>query len=72
MSHLRYFVLDDQGSWKIGFNGQLYGDFRSEQEALSKAIESAFSDSMSGHKADILIRDKGTDHFKVAWSYGRS
>lgn len=71
MSHLRYFVFDDQGAWKIDLNGQLYGDFRSEQEAISKAIENAFSNSMGGHKAEILIRDKVTGDFKVAWSYGR-
>jgi hypothetical protein len=71
MAHLRYFVVDDQSVWKIDFNGQLYGDFQSEREAVSNAIEKAFSDSMSGHKADILIRDKVTGHFKVAWSYGR-
>jgi hypothetical protein len=71
MAHLRYFVFDDQSTWKIDLNGQLYGDFRSEQEAVSKAIENAFSNSMSGHKTDILVRDKATGHFKVAWSYGR-
>jgi hypothetical protein len=72
MAHLRYFVLDDQNAWKIDLNGELYGNFRSEQEAVSKAIENAFSKSMSGHKAEILIRDKVTGQFKVAWSYGRS
>jgi hypothetical protein len=51
MAHLRYLVFDDHSVWKIDFNGQLYGDFRSEQEAVSKAIENAFSNSMSGHKA---------------------
>ena len=72
MAHLRYFVFDDHSDWKIDFNGKIYGNFRSEQEAMSKAIEEAFSNSMSGHKAEILIRDKATGQFKLAWSYGRS
>jgi preprotein translocase subunit SecF len=72
MAHLRYFVFDEQSNWKIDFNGKIYGNFRSEQEAVSKAIEEAFSKSMSGHKAEILIRDKATGQFKLAWSYGRS
>ena len=71
MAHLQYFVFDDHGAWKVDFDGQLYGDFQSEQEAISKATESAFSNSMSGHKAEILLRDKVTGHFRVAWSYGR-
>jgi hypothetical protein len=72
MAHLRYFVSDELSQWNIDFNGQRYGAYRSEQEAVSKAIEKAFEASMSGHKAEILVRDKSTGQFKVAWSYGRS
>lgn len=72
MAHLKYFVFEEQNDWKIGFNGQVLGDFLSEQAAMSKAIERAFSNSMRGHKADILVRDKATGAFKVAWSYGRN
>ena len=72
MAHLRYFVTDDHNQWNIDFDGRRYGAYRSEQEAVSKAIEKAFQDSMSGHKAEILVRDKITGQFKVAWSYGRS
>ena len=71
MAHLQYFVFDDRDTWKINFNGQVYGDFRSEQEAISKAIENAFANSMSGHKTDILVRDKINGQYKIAWSYGR-
>ena len=71
MAHLRYFVFSEQDNWKINFDGQIYGDFGSEQEAVSKAVESAFAKSMGGHKVEILVRDKATGGFKVAWSYGR-
>jgi len=72
MAHLRYFVFGDQTDWKIDFNGQVYGEYRSEQEAISKAIEDAFTKSMSGHQAEILVRDEKTGKFKVAWRYGRN
>lgn len=71
MDHLRYFIFNEQSDWKIEFDGQVFGDFRSEQEAMSKAIENAFLHSMKGYKVDILIQDKMTGQFKLAWSYGR-
>jgi hypothetical protein len=71
MAHLRYFVFEEQSNWKIGLDGQVLGGFLSEQAAMSTAIERAFSNSMHGHKAEILVRDKNTGAFKVAWSYGR-
>ena len=71
MAHLRYFVFEDHSHWKVGIDGQVLGDYRSEQAAMSSAIERAFSHSMRGHKAEILVRDKDSGAFKVAWSYGR-
>ena len=72
LAHLRYFVFEDQSDWKIGLDNQVIGNFLSEQAALSTAIERAFSNSMRGHKAEILVRDKDTGAFKVAWRYGRN
>jgi hypothetical protein len=71
MAHLQYFIFEDHHHWKIGCDGQIFGDFASEQAAMSRAIERAFSNSMRGHKAEILVRDQKTGAFKVAWSYGR-
>jgi len=71
MAHLQYFVFEDQSHWKIGCDGQVSGDFPTEQAAVSRAIERAFFNSMRGHRAEILVRDGNTGAFKVAWSYGR-
>jgi len=71
MANTRYFIFEDHNHWRIDFGGRTYGDFKNEQQALSKAIEQAFADSMRGHKAEILVRDERTGQFKVAWTYGR-
>ena len=70
MAHLQYLIVGDQGQWKISHNGQVFGNFQTEEQAISCAVEAAFSSSMNGHKAEVLTRDK-LGELKVVCLYGR-
>jgi hypothetical protein len=70
MAHLKYLIVYAQGQWKINHNGQLYGSYQTEKQAVSSAIEAAFSDSMRGHKVEVLTQDR-LGELKAVCSYGR-
>jgi len=70
MAHLQYLVLYDQGQWKISHDDRFYGSYETEQQAVSRAMEEAFSNSMNGHKAEVLSKDL-MGEFMVECSYGR-
>ena len=70
VAHLKYLVLNDRGRWNINCQGQTLGTYQSEQQAISKAIEAAFSNSMRGHKVEVLTQGL-LGELKVVCTYGR-
>jgi hypothetical protein len=70
MAHLKYLIVSDQGQWKINHDGQVFGNYQSEQQAISRAMEAAFSSAMSGHKAEVVTQGR-LGELKVVCVYGR-
>ena len=70
MAHLKYLVVFDLGRWKINHDGRLFGAYDTEQEAVSSAMELAFSHSMKGHKVEVLTRDR-LGGLRAICTYGR-
>jgi hypothetical protein len=65
----RYFVVLDDGEWKINFQGNDYGPYLSQQAAIRAAVDAAHKSGSSGHDAQVIVQ--GSDHeFRTEWTYG--
>ena len=70
MAHLKYLIVSDRGQWSIHCGGQVLGSYQTEKQAVSHAIEVAFSNSMRGHKVEVLTQGL-LGELKVVCAYGR-
>lgn len=69
MARLHYFVVLHEGHWKINYEGQHYGSYLTQREAIHAAVQSAHNAGQKGHDAQVLVQ--GTDHkFRTEWTYG--
>ena len=70
MARAQYFVANHQGQWKITLNGQQFGPYLSQEDAISKAVDAAQSSGLAGHDAQVLVQGVNND-FVLRWTYGR-
>jgi hypothetical protein len=69
MARAQYIVVLHQGSWKISHNGNHYGPYNTQREAIKSAVEAAHQAGRQGHDAQVLVQ--GTDNkFRTEWTYG--
>ena len=69
MARAQYFVVLHQGQWKVSFNQQHYGPYRTQAEAMRAAVDAAHKSGLQGHDAQVLVQ--GQDHrFRTEWTYG--
>jgi hypothetical protein len=66
----QYFVLYDDGQWKIKAGYRLTGHYDSKTDAMRAAIDYAEKDGQTGRDAEVLIQDQDRI-FHVEWVYGR-
>jgi hypothetical protein len=70
MARAQYMVVLHQGDWSISFNGQQYGPYKSQKEAIRAAITAAHGSGTKGAEAEVLLQ--GTNNkFLTEWTYGR-
>ncbi len=70
MANAQYMVVLRQGDWSISFNGQQYGPYKSQKEAIRAAITAAQGSGTKGAEAEVLLQ--GTNNkFTTEWTYGR-
>ena len=68
-SHSRYLVLRREDVWFIEFNGDEYGPYRTEREALLFAIEAAYKLGEQGEKTQVLrLQENGAA--QPVWTRG--
>jgi hypothetical protein len=68
--HTRYLVVRQEDLWFIKFDGEEYGPYKSEREALLFAIDAAHHLGEQGEEAQVLLIDEaGEAH--AAWTYGQ-
>ena len=66
----QYFVLNDDGHWKIKAGYRFTGPYDSQTEAMYAAIDYAEKDGQAGRAAEVLVQ--GEDRaYRVEWTYGR-
>jgi hypothetical protein len=66
---VRYLVVRDQDVWFIKFDGEEYGPYNTEREALLFAIDAAEKLGAQGEETQVLLMD--TSGIAVPrWTYG--
>ena len=69
MARAQYFVTLHEGEWKISFNGEHYGPYRTQQDAIEAARNAAKSTYDKGGTSQVLIQGKD-NKFRTEWTYG--
>jgi hypothetical protein len=67
----QYFIVQSGDEWKIKFRDEVFGPYRSRDEALLFAIDAAQALGEREHAAQVLVEDV-KDHFLTKWTYGES
>jgi hypothetical protein len=62
----RYIVTRRQAAWLILFDGQAFGPYRSEREALLFAVDAACKLARQGEQSEVLRNDE-TGAQRVVW-----
>lgn len=71
MPQSRYFVIrDTDEQWTIRFEGEQFGPYRSQSEAMLFAIEAAQKLGERGAPAEVCLMGLN-GHFRPEWAYGR-
>jgi len=65
----QYFVVHSGDEWKIKFREEVFGPYRSREEALLFAIDAAQAIGARENAAQVLVEDV-KDHFLTTWTYG--
>jgi hypothetical protein len=68
--HTRYLVVRQDDVWFIKFDGEEYGPYKSEREALLFAIDAAQKLGEQGEEAQVLLIDEGGEAHP-AFTYGQ-
>ena len=67
--HTRYRVVRQGNIWLIKFDGEEYGPYNTQREAMLFAIEAAHALGEHGEDAQVLQIDENGDALSV-WTYG--
>lgn len=69
MTPAQYFIVQNGGEWKIKFRDELFGPYRSREEALLFAIDAARDIGERESAAQVLV-EEAEDRFLTKWTYG--
>lgn len=65
----QYFIVQDGDEWQIKFRDELFGPYRSRDEALLFAIDAARQIGERACASQVLVEDV-KDHFLTTWTSG--
>ena len=66
----QYFVLNENGQWKIKAGYRLTAPYHSKTAAMRAAIDYAEKDGQAGRDAEVLVQREDRT-YRVEWTYGR-
>jgi hypothetical protein len=69
MARAQYFVVLHENQWKIKYEGQHYGPYASQREAIRFAVDAAHKHGGQGHDAQVLVQGQN-NQFRAEWTYG--
>lgn len=67
----QYFVIMENGEWKISFKDVHYGPYATRQAAIDDAVEAAAAMSNIGIDVQVMVKDTDQDSVKP-WTNGES
>jgi hypothetical protein len=70
MPESRYFIVNEQESWKIKFADEEFGPYRSRTEAMLFAIDAAQKLGENGETSEVCLMGEN-GHFRPEWVYGK-
>ena len=70
MARARYFVVQNQGEWKISFDDKHYGPYKTQAAAIQAAVDAATSSGKKGDDAQVLVQSIHPHQFRTEWTYG--
>jgi len=65
----RYVIMSRGDAWLIAFEGEEFGPYQSEREALLFAIDAAHKLGEKGHNTQVLRADE-SGHTSPVWTFG--
>jgi hypothetical protein len=65
----QYYVFQREDGWMIRFRDELFGPYKSREQALFFAIDAAQHIGARECEAKVLVEDV-KDHFLTKWRYG--
>jgi hypothetical protein len=65
----RYLVVRQQDVWFIKFDGEEYGPYATEREAMLFAVDAAHKLGEQGEDTEVLLADE-TGEANAAWVHG--
>ncbi len=65
----RYLVVRQDDLWIIKFEGEEFGPYQTEREALLFAVDAAYKLGQQDDPTEVLLMDENGE-LKPAWSYG--
>ena len=70
MARAQYVVVLHDNEWKISFNGQHYGPYNSQRDAIRVAVDTAHKAGGQGFDAQVLVQGTNQNQFRTEWTYG--
>ena len=71
MARAAYYVVLHEGDWKINHLGKHYGPFKTQEQAIKVAVDTAQKEGQrSPDGAQVLVQGRN-NKFRVEWTYGR-
>jgi hypothetical protein len=67
--HTRYLIVRHEDSWLIKFDGEEYGPYQTEREAMLFAIDAAHKLGGQGEDTQVLRLDEDGEA-RAVWTYG--
>jgi hypothetical protein len=68
MARAQYFVLSDQGRWKVRHSDKDY-PYETQKAAMRAAVDAAQKSGKTGHDAQVLIQGQN-GQWRAEWTYG--
>ncbi|WP_127089457.1 DUF2188 domain-containing protein [Aquabacter cavernae] len=69
MPRVHYFVVHQDGAWKVKLDGTHYGPYDTQKMAIRIAVDAAQQTGNNGRSAQVLVQ--GMDNqFRTEWTYG--
>ncbi len=69
MARAQYIVVLNEWEWKVSHEGEYYGPFKTQAEAIRAAVDIAHKSGQQGHDAQVLVQGRD-NQFRTAWTYG--